>query len=176
MPFSQIGFSSRKTVVENSIQLKLSGEILKLIVWLASYPRSGNTLLRSRLLKCFGLNTYSLYDDTTDIGAGPELSSVVGHVSHGLNKRKFYRRRRLQKYLFRSKRTIYRGMMARRSMSCAMAGRRWFPDYHYNRNSFPAGPFSLRDVVLGDCMFGSWSDHIEAWAPKTQPQDFAAAL
>lgn len=141
-----------------------------MIVWLASYPRSGNTLLRSRLLKCFGLNTYSLYDDTTDIGARPELSSVVGHVSHGLNKRKFYREAAASKNTYFVKthdlpwddgKAIY---VVRDGRSSVVSY------YHYNRNFFPGWAVSLRDVVLGDCMFGSWSDHIEAWAPKTRPK------
>ena len=29
-----------------------------MIVWLASYPRSGNTLLRQVLKRCFGLDSY----------------------------------------------------------------------------------------------------------------------
>jgi hypothetical protein len=34
-----------------------------MIVWLASYPRSGNTFLRIVLHRLFGLPTYSIYDD-----------------------------------------------------------------------------------------------------------------
>src|SRR5258708_3341660 len=33
------------------------------VTWLASYPRSGNTLLRIILKRCFGLTSQSLYDD-----------------------------------------------------------------------------------------------------------------
>lgn len=34
-----------------------------MIVWLASYPRSGNTYLRMLLHQLHGLKTYSVYDD-----------------------------------------------------------------------------------------------------------------
>jgi len=54
-----------------------------MIVWLASYPRSGNTALRVLLNRVFGLETLSLYDDRTDIGASEERARLVGHRSHG---------------------------------------------------------------------------------------------
>ena len=34
-----------------------------MIVWLAAYPRSGNTLLQLFLKQVFGVHTFSLYDD-----------------------------------------------------------------------------------------------------------------
>jgi len=34
-----------------------------MIIWLASYPRSGNTLVRLVLAQVYGYNTYSLYND-----------------------------------------------------------------------------------------------------------------
>ena len=51
-----------------------------MIVWLASYPRSGNTFFRVILNSVFDLKTYSVYDDRYDIGADKETSDVVGHV------------------------------------------------------------------------------------------------
>lgn len=50
------------------------------VVWLASYPRSGNTLMRTILKNNFGVNTYSLYNDSNDIGKDPKLREFVGHV------------------------------------------------------------------------------------------------
>jgi hypothetical protein len=47
------------------------------IVWLASYPRSGNTLYRMLLYQLCGLVTYSVYDDPYFEQAG--VSEVVGH-------------------------------------------------------------------------------------------------
>src|SRR6266446_6905894 len=43
------------------------------MVWLASYPRSGNTYLRSILWTCFGLQTGSIYPDDLSL-------DVVQHV------------------------------------------------------------------------------------------------
>ena len=41
------------------------------IVWLASYPRSGNTFLRIVLHRLYGVPTYSVYDDDDPTGPGP---------------------------------------------------------------------------------------------------------
>lgn len=50
-----------------------------MIVWLASYPRSGNTFFRMLIYKLYDIKTYSLYDDPlfNEIGA----TSAVGHES-----------------------------------------------------------------------------------------------
>jgi hypothetical protein len=51
-----------------------------MIVWLASYPRSGNTFLRLVLHRLYGLPTYSVYDDNDPVAqrVGPDL---VGYAA-----------------------------------------------------------------------------------------------
>lgn len=46
-----------------------------MIVWLASYPRSGNTFLRIVLHRLYGVPTYSVYEDDDPVAqrVGPEL-------------------------------------------------------------------------------------------------------
>lgn len=46
-----------------------------MIVWLASYPRSGNTFLRIVLHRLYGVPTYSVYDDDDPVAqrVGPVL-------------------------------------------------------------------------------------------------------
>ena len=46
-----------------------------MIVWLASYPRSGNTFLRIVLHRLYGAPTYSIYDDDDPVAqrVGPSL-------------------------------------------------------------------------------------------------------
>jgi hypothetical protein len=61
-----------------------------MIVWLAAYPRSGNTLVRLLLKRLFGVSTFSLYDDPADIGADPTVAHELGHRSHGLTNEGFY--------------------------------------------------------------------------------------
>lgn len=46
-------------------------------VWLASYPRSGNTFVRTIIYHCFGVRSASIYDeDMGEFGA----SRLVGHI------------------------------------------------------------------------------------------------
>lgn len=46
-----------------------------MIIWLASYPRSGNTFLRIVLHQLYGVSTYSIYDDNDPVAQriGPTL-------------------------------------------------------------------------------------------------------
>jgi hypothetical protein len=46
-----------------------------MIIWLASYPRSGNTFTRIVLHRLYNLPTYSVYDDHDPVAQriGPEL-------------------------------------------------------------------------------------------------------
>lgn len=48
-----------------------------MIIWLASYPRSGNTLFRMLLYHSYGVKTHSIYNDPLleELGAG----EIVGH-------------------------------------------------------------------------------------------------
>lgn len=48
-----------------------------MIIWLASYPRSGNILLRIILKSVFGKETYSKYNDLKDIGANQKIMELV---------------------------------------------------------------------------------------------------
>jgi len=48
------------------------------LTWLASYPRSGNTMLRTILKSCFDIDSSSLY--TNDLYGNRALEKVVGHL------------------------------------------------------------------------------------------------
>ncbi len=52
-------------------------------VWISSYPRSGNTLLRTILWQCFGYRSGSFY--LNDLAGNKELEEYVGHIERGPN-------------------------------------------------------------------------------------------
>jgi hypothetical protein len=140
-----------------------------MIVWLASYPRSGNTLLRTILLKCFGLTTYSLYDDLTDIGSRAEFSSIVGHASHGLDQQSFHKAAAESDQTYFVK-THDRPPDKAKAIYVVRDGRSTIVSYYHYRKDFSSDETtSLEDIIVGDCMYGSWSDHFEAWAPASRP-------
>ena len=53
-----------------------------MIVWLASYPRSGNTFLRVVLHNVYGVSTYSVYEDNDPVAqrVGPPLSNTARNL------------------------------------------------------------------------------------------------
>jgi hypothetical protein len=126
-------------------------------IWLSSFPRSGNTLIRQMLYSGWGLVTSSIYPN--DLGTNLTLIQACGHVelrrlelpnkqycilnpndvvikTHELpqgNERSFYavrdgRAACVSTWLFMDKRT------------------------------------PLKDIVLGKTRFGLWSDHVMAWS------------
>ena len=51
-----------------------------MILWLASYPRSGNTFLRMILKQAFDLDTHSVHKgDQSSIGREPQIGELIGH-------------------------------------------------------------------------------------------------
>ena len=52
-----------------------------MVTWLASYPRSGNTLLRIILNQCFDINTFSVYNDY-EFTVRPTIAAIVGHQNY----------------------------------------------------------------------------------------------
>jgi hypothetical protein len=137
-------------------------------VWLASYPRSGNTFLRIILQNLFGLATYSMYrtegDDFPDPSAdvlekapylprdwrrrvtdGPGAELMVIKTHGGLEP---------------SGRAIY---IVREGYAVVES----YFNYH-KRFSFEQP--SLTEIIAGACQFGGWSEHYVAWQPQSRPK------
>jgi len=141
------------------------------IIWLASYPRSGNTLLRLILHECFGLKTWSIYDDIADVGSRTEFSQIVGHNKHGLDQESFTKKASDSSDVYFVK-THDRPRDDQKSIYIVRDGRSAIVSYfHYRMDNDidPRPKPSLEDVVAGNDMFGSWSDHFKAWAPNRRP-------
>jgi hypothetical protein len=131
------------------------------VTWLASYPRSGNTLLRLILKHCFGLSSQSLYQDQDF--ADPAVRDLVGHEDVGRNARQFVTlARRAGRSLYVKTHelppadhhpAIY---VVRDGRSAAVS------HFHYLRHVLG------RDVSLADVIAGQagvpWSQHVRAWA------------
>jgi hypothetical protein len=128
------------------------------MVWLASYPRSGNTLLRTILQQCFGLWSASVYPD--DLGKNRRLEAYVGHIEHGSDGKVRFPKSQVplfktHEYPSNSHPAIYVVRDGR-----AAAASLW---NFYNQE------LPLREVIAGHHRFGTWSDHLHAWEPLTRP-------
>jgi hypothetical protein len=139
-----------------------------MIIWLASYPRSGNTMLRSMLKQAFGVSSYSRYDDPTDIGMIREVGEQVGHVPLGAEFREFYYRElgspkpvyvKTHNHPGDASRAIY---VVRDGRSCIVS---W---YNMLTRAKKRTDVNIEDVILGrKVAFGDWSSHLRAWDPQS---------
>lgn len=128
------------------------------IVWLASYPRSGNTFLRSILWHCYHLHTASIYPN--DLGGNKALEAFAGHIEHSSGLIKFpLDQRTLPIKTHEHDRDNAPAIYILRDGREAIASL-W--DF-YDRK------ISMRDLILGRHQFGTWLDHIKSWNfPKRQ--------
>jgi hypothetical protein len=131
-------------------------------VWLASYPRSGNTYLRSILWTCFGLRTGSVYRD--DLRGDPAVSQQAGHfegAAHGQFSADFLRLPLVKTHELPidNQKAIY---ILRDGRDCCRSLREfWLAEGH--------GDVKLDDIIAGRHQFGSWSGHFLAWDPEERP-------
>ena len=127
-------------------------------IWLASYPRSGNTLLRTVLWQCLGLRSASIYPN--DLGGNQPLSEYVGHIEYGSD-----RRHRFPMGNPNLLKTHEPPADDRPAIYVVRDGRAACVSLweFYNR-SLP-----LENVIQGGHRFGTWSAHLQAWKPWKRP-------
>lgn len=135
-----------------------------MIVWLASYPRSGNTFFRTILKSVFGYSTYSIYNDNYDINKNPLLKNVTGHET--LASGDLERFRKSDNYYFvkthnlptaeqLGDKIIY---LVRDGRSSTLSFRNYLQKF-----STVASRLTVNDIVNGVHDFGSWHGHVRAW-------------
>ncbi len=135
------------------------------VTWLASYPRSGNTLLRVILKHCFGQASQSIYSDAEF--SDPALCAMVGHEPVGDDPNAFIQQAR------QDGRSLYvktHGLPAadRHPAIVVRDGRSAVVSHvHFLRDILH------RDAPLDDVICGrqgvSWSQHVRAWALEARP-------
>ena len=128
------------------------------VVWLASYPRSGNTFLRTILWHCFGLRSASVYPK--DLGGNRALEEYVGHIEHGPEIRD-----RLGENGIPLIKTHERPTDVNPAMYVVRDGRAACVSlWRFGGKTIP-----LEAVIEGRHRFGTWADHVQAWNPKHRP-------
>lgn len=140
-----------------------------MIIWLASYPRSGNTLLRTILKAAFGLSTYSLYDDREDIAAKADVAEATGHVVHGRDRAAFVREAAESPNLYLIK-THDPPASDSPTIYIVRDGRSASVSYWHYRRKIDRIDHSLHEVVAGKTWPGTWSAHVAAWRPESRPR------
>jgi hypothetical protein len=117
----------------------------------------------------FGRPTYSIYDDMLDIGSNPQVREAVGHVDHGLPPDVFIKQATNASETFWVK-THDAPVDDGKAIYVVRDGRSAVVSYfHWIKRYLTDSDVSLRDVVLGEVEYGSWSEHIQGWSPATRP-------
>lgn len=158
------------------------------LVWLASFPRSGNTLLRIMLKNNFGHNSYSIYNDIADIGRFVDVSEVVGHEfmdwslllgkgvygsGQQIPPEKYYlfdaMRYKSSRYRFVKTHSGYHsGFFPDRAIYVCRDGRAAISSLASYIKRFRNKATELVEVInelllRGDELFGKWNDHVLSW-------------
>ena len=139
-----------------------------MIIWLASYPRSGNTLLRMILKSVFGIETYSKYNDTTDIGADKKTMEIVGHKTFENSWENAYQKMKASNQVFFVKTHEYPEDDSK-AIYIVRDGRSAVVSYYHYMKDFSAKEHALFDVITGFILFGSWGGHLDAWDALNRP-------
>jgi len=143
-----------------------------LIIWLSSYPRSGNTFLRTLLKNCLGQYTYSIYNDN-DIGSDAGLTEITGHRSlehsYGSTKFNLTPMRESSEVFFLKTHQPNRSLVkpGDKVIYIIRDGREATLSFHKYLRDYHDKDVSPLELSLGlDFPGGSWSDHVVGWLPK----------
>jgi hypothetical protein len=133
-------------------------------LWVASYPRSGNTFLRLILYQSFGIKSTSLYgsEDVAmatrpwlmeRIGYAGEIDSLDPHQDKwvGIKTHDYPSDNQPAIYLVRD-------------------GRAAIVSYRHMLLNYTEMAPELVDLIEGKVWPGSWSKHFAAWYPETRPR------
>jgi hypothetical protein len=136
-------------------------------VWIASYPRSGNTFLRIILEKVFRLPTFSLYRVEGQAFADPSAEAL--ELAPFL-PRKW--RRQLSDDPAATLTLIKTHDLPeddRPAIYIVRDGRAAIESYFHYHRKFAFEQPSRTEIIAGACQFGSWSEHYQGWQPRTRP-------
>jgi hypothetical protein len=136
-----------------------------MIIWLASFPRSGNTLLRQILKQVFKQETYSDSNDPNDLGIHQAGKKFAGHQNYIGKWSDFYESAKNSETINFIK-THQPPRDTGKAIYVVRDGRAAIISYfHFIREFRGDTNKTLSDVILGKTALGSWSAHLEKWQP-----------
>ena len=127
-------------------------------LFVSSYPRSGNTFLRTVLNQCFNLKSGSIYGN--DFGGNIKLENYVGHVEHNEDNSITFPEGQLPIIKTHGENIPNSPAIYVLRDGRAVTVSLW---EYYGRTT------SIADIIEGNHRFGKWSDHINSWDPLFRP-------
>jgi hypothetical protein len=135
-------------------------------VWIASYPRSGNTFLRIILQNFFRLPTYSVYNVEGQGFVDPSAATLESSpVLPGNWRDQLSDQDGAETVLIKTHELPADGGAA---IYLVRDGRAAIDSYYHYHQKFAFEKPSLTEVIAGACQFGRWSDHYLAWQPQAR--------
>jgi len=132
-----------------------------MIIWLASFPRSGNTLLRTVLYQCFGLFSYSAEKMLIDFTE--TAKELFGYRDLDTNWNTFYQQASISSNIYLVK-THRFPVDNQKAIYVVRDGRQALLSYYrYHQRFLGTDRLSLLQLVLGLDFYGGWSEHYTAW-------------
>ena len=136
-------------------------------VWIASYPRSGNTFLRIILERVFSLPSYSVYYIEGSKHRDPSAEALQDAPRLPADWKC-----RLTDSASAPPVVIKTHDLPTDSSPAifiARDGRAAIHSYYHYHKKFAFEQPSLTEVIGGICQFGSWTEHYRGWNPKKRP-------
>ncbi len=137
-----------------------------MIIWLASYPRSGNTFFRSVLRHYFDLQSHSIHGDRRDIGSNQDLGTLVGHADGDRGTLDLDALRNDHRiHVVKTHDTPCEYMESTDGVIYVVRdGRDASTSYlKYLHRVAGISAASLGDVITGRVAFGFWGNHVQRW-------------
>jgi hypothetical protein len=128
------------------------------LVWLASYPRSGNTFVRTILYQCFGVRSASVYPN--DLFYQEKVRGLTGHIEHHAPGKIEFGAEPV-----RLIKTHGLPPDERPAIYIVRDGR----DAIVSLYHFWGGQVPLYSLVEGPSRFGTWANHVLTWKPLQRP-------
>lgn len=140
-----------------------------MIVWLASYPRAGNTFLRIILNSLFHVKTASVYSGPLE-GIMPEYNQLVGYVrpegslqSLQASEATYFIKTHELPSTSDNSTAIYIVRDGRDTLVSYAHFALTFEPEHYSNRTFQE---TLRMLIESKQHFGGWSKHVESWKKR----------
>lgn len=133
-----------------------------MIVWLASYPRSGNTFLRTVLYQYFGFKTYSIFNHEKEHFG--QVGELTGHIEYENSWEDFYTNASSSKDIYFVK-THFEPLDEQPCIYIVRDGRMAILSYFYYHKDFIQSDSSLLELIVGDDVFGDWSSLFYKYNP-----------
>lgn len=135
-----------------------------MIIWLASYPRSGNTFLRIVFNSVFNIKTYELYSIEGKHGEN-NISDIIGHKFLPENFDFEKARISKKKYYIKTHELVDRAnideddkiiYLVRNGLDSTLSFEKYLHNYEKKDSQF-------LNIIHGNTPYSSWAEHTRQW-------------